>query len=321
MTTTQIPRGANLSLFFKDQTSFKTAATGNYSTTIAYSYSLGETKPLEDDPILGTTKNNTRDMTEPGPGLGSMAGQIVVPVDFSHLGYWLKSAHGAPSTSGTNPDYTHVFASGGVVLPAKTIERQLLKNGGTVINQQIGVMVNGYTLSVSRAAGFQRMTLDCVGYSEATLGPTGAGTPVAAVARAPFAAALGIYKIDTVQAALLDLTLNFSNGLVGREELGDARMSGYDIGDCSLTGSFRLRFRDTTLYDAAIAETPHAGELLFQASAARSLKYAMPNVRIERVGIPIDGPGFIDQTFNFRCHQDASNPMTTVTLKGAVASY
>lgn len=322
MPTAQSPRGATVEIYHKEQTDFKTAATGNYSRTLAYSYGLTEAKPFEQDPLLGLTKHNTRDQTEPGPGLAELSGDVVVPLDFGHLGYWLKTGLGAPQTSGSDPNYTHVFASGAVALTERTIERKLVASGGNIFIQHVGVFVNSIAIQASRQAGYGRLTLGCSGYAENNLGASsGAGTPAALVARDPIAAALGIYKIDTVQAAVLEVNATYNNNLAMRDETGDARISGFDIDEATLTGTIRLRFRNSTLYDAAIAGTSHAGEILFQKSANRSLSWAMPVVRLERTGVPTEGPGGIEQTFNLRAEQTDAAAMLTVTLKGGVATY
>ena len=320
MPTAQLPRGANLEIFLKEQSDFKTAATGNYNRTAVYTWPVGEEQPDEDDPLLGTLKTNTRDAIEPAPGLSTMTGSPVVPLDFSLSGVWLKSLLGAPVTTGSSPDYTHTFSSGGLVLPELTVERKMAKASGSVFIQQRGIMVNKATFNASRTGGYARLALEVMGYGEFSLGSTGAGTPVALPTRDPIAAVLGIYKIDTVQAAVLDVSLAYDNKLAERPEIGDARVAGYDIGESTLTGTIRLRFRDTTLYEAAIAGTRHAGELSFTKSAARSLTLAMASVKLARTGVPNEGPGFIDQTFNLRAEQTASAAMLVATLKSAIAT-
>ena len=69
-----------------------------------------EEQPLEDDPLLGTPTHNTRDQIEPALGLPSMAGQAIVPMDFTLSGRWLKGLLGAASTSGTSPNFSHVLS-------------------------------------------------------------------------------------------------------------------------------------------------------------------------------------------------------------------
>lgn len=321
MTTANLPRGSNTQFFTKQQSAFKTAASGNYVPTPLYSFAVGRKAPLVDDPLLGTTKQNGFDQTEPGPGLVDVSGPLVAPLDFAHLGLWLFSAFGAPATTGEASDYVHVFTSGGAVLPARTIERKIAKASGSILLQTVGLMINELTLQASRQEGFARIAMQGMAYDEAPLVSTGAGTPPAAWARDPIAAALGVYKVNGSAAAVLECNLTYSNNLDGRGEIGDDRMGGYDPGDKRLSGSLRMRLRDMTLVDAALAKTAHAGELLFAKSATRSLSFAMPNVLLERPEINNEGPGGIDVTFNLRAHQDADDPMLTVTLKGAVDDY
>lgn len=321
MPTAQLPRGANLECLVKKQSAFKTPADGNYKRTLVYSFGMAEQAPFEDDNILGLTKDNTRDATQPGPGLSTMAGSIVAPLDFSHLRYWLELALGTPTTTGEE-DFVHTFESGAVALPEATIERVMARSGGSVFLQSVGVMVDRMTLAASRQAGFARMTLECVGYGENKLNATGAGTPVALATRDPIAAALGVYKIDSATAArVLEVNLTYANNLQPRDEIGDGRVSGFDIDVATLTGSLRMRFENMTLFDAAVAGTSHAGELLFEKSADRSLSWAMPAVRLERVGVPNEGPGGIDVTFNLRAEQMADAPMLTSVLKGGEETF
>ena len=88
-----------------------------------------------------------------------------------------------------------------------------------------------------------------------------------------------------------------------------------------LTGTLRVRLTDTALFDEAVATTPHAGELLFEKSAVRSLSLAMPIVRLERPPIAVDGPGFLDVTYNLRAEQDSDFAMLTAVLKGAQETF
>ena len=323
-TTPQLPRGANLSLYEKTQgVDFKSAATGDYAACNAYSFGLKAVRPPVKDPLLGLVNNNTRDETTMADGLTSAAGPIVVPLDCSQLGTWLFLALGAASSSGAPSDYSHVFTSGKTALPFKTIERGLVGPSAAQIRQFIGVMVNKFSIQASRKEGYARLSLDTLFYDEVNLGAaSGAGTPSALPARDPLAETLGVYKMNTVIADLMECNLTFSNDLQERSELGDHRMGGYDVGDFMLeSGSIRLRYRTDTLDTAAIAGTEHAGELLYQKTSVRSLSLAMPLVRLERAAEEISNRGVIEQTFKLHARQNESNPLLTATLKGALASY
>lgn len=323
MSSANRPRGGNAEFFIKEQAGgFSVAATGDYQPTLLYDYKVAKSKPLDHDPILGLSRHNSFDSTAPAPGLETLSGSAQAPLDFAHAGLWLKGAFGAPATSGAPSDYTHVFTSGLAVLPERTITRRMAKASGSIILQHPGIMVDGLSIQASRQGGYARLGLDLVGYDEVDLVSTlGAGTPGAIWARDPIAAAHGVYKIDSVQAAVLECKLDYKNNLQSREEIGDARMAGYEPGEKTLTGSLRLRLRDLTLVNAAEAGTAHAGELLFQKSSVRLLKFEMPVVRLERPSLPVEGPDGIDVTFNMRAEQSDSAPMVTATLKGGVATY
>jgi hypothetical protein len=255
--------------------------------------------------------------------VASFAGPIVVPLDFSHLRYWLELLLGAPSTSGTAPNFVHTWNSGALALPEATIERKLARSGGSIFLQSIGVMVNRATLQASRQGGFARLSLDCTGYGEEKLSATVAGTPVEPAARDPIHAALGVYKKGGAPLGrVLEASLTYDNMLSPREEIGDVRVAGYDFSEpAKLTGTLRVRLTDTTLFDEAVATTPHAGELLFEKSAARSLSLAMPVVRLERPPIAVEGPGFLDVTYNLRAEQDSDSAMLTAVLKSAQEAF
>ena len=117
MATAAVPRGETVDVLIKDQTAFATAAAGNYTKTFIYSHTLEEKGTLDDDPLLGQLRSNDRDQTAPAPNLPSLSGAVVAPLDFNHVGIWLKGAFGSAAVTGASDPYTHVFTSGANVLP------------------------------------------------------------------------------------------------------------------------------------------------------------------------------------------------------------
>ena len=93
-----LPRGKMTDILLKTQSAFGTPATGNYARTFAYSFDLGEKFGLPDDPILGLSRSNDRDMTAPAPDLRRHDGRLSVPLDLNHLAYWLIGLFGAPDS-------------------------------------------------------------------------------------------------------------------------------------------------------------------------------------------------------------------------------
>jgi hypothetical protein len=317
-----LPRGNQIELLFKDESAYGTLPTGNFTKTYIYSHGLEEKNPLEDDALLGQARNNDRDATAPVEGLPTHGGPMVVPLCLSHFGYWLKHALGAPTTTGAPTDYQHIFTSGAATLPSRSVEIKTPKQGGFLYMQHKGLMLNKLTLEASRAGNFQRVSLDILGQKETKATSTGGGTPAAVLALDRVLARIGVFKVDTVVAELMSVNAAYDNKLKPLEYMGNDYVSGYDSDDnATFTGSLRLRFKTEALYDQAIAKTNFAGELLFQRTSTRLISFATANTRLERAGLPIGGPGGIEQTFNFRAEQSAIAPMLTVTLKNGVASY
>ncbi len=318
-----LPRGMQIELLAKTQVDFATAAIGNYTRTFAYEASLMEKAALEDDPLLGQPRHNDRDTLGSVLGLPAHDGQIVVPLCLNHLGFWLVSLFGLPSTSGIDPDYEHVFNSGAETIPYRTVEIKVAAEGGDRFMQHTGIIANRMTLELSRAANFQRVTIDTLGRQETKLPTSAGGTPEAPWALARLLAATGVLKIDAVTPAdLLSINATYDNKLQGLEFAGSNYVSGYDTDEAAtFTGTMRVRFKDFAHYDRAVASTPAALEFLWQTSATRQFSLAAPVVKFERQGVEIRGPGGIEQSFNFRAEQSPSAPTLTATLRNEVPAY
>jgi len=321
MPTSADPRGQLTELLLKDESTYGTAATGDYQKTLVYEDQLADLAPLEDDPILGTARNNARDTTTPVAGLPQgVAGNLVVPLDLNHLWFWLKGAFGAPVTTGST-NYVHTFTSGGEVLPHRTVEA---KRTAALFYQRTGCLSNSIAGEMSRRGGFDRATVAVLGRKETKLTATGGGTPPAILARDPLPAVLPVAKIDTVAAAaVISVAWNYDNKGVPQDYLGDPEgyPTGHDLDAMgTFAGTIRVRFKDSALYDKARSNTAFALELLWQKSATRLLSLQAPVVRFDPVGVPVSGPGRIEQTFNFRSEQTGAAPMLTAVLKNGTAA-
>lgn len=322
MPTSPTPRGKTANLLFADQADFATPASGNYTSTPFYTENLGDGEPLESDPLLGTARTNNRDQTKPAPGLVTMGGDIVVPMDVNHLPYWLTMLFGAPTTSGAGP-YDHVFTSGGETLPYRTIEIE--KRAGAAFFQNVGLLAAGFSFDTARAGGFRQATINLLGRSQTKLGATGGGVPAAPLALGQLPGAVGLMRIDSVEAAnFLGGSFNYQNNPTPNDDLtGDKYLAGYSLDeDATCGGSNRVRYVNDAYYDIMAAGDPVALELEFSISANATLLLAMPAVRFEKGPFaPINGPGGLEAEFNWRAEQTDSAAMLTVTVTNQIASY
>jgi hypothetical protein len=166
-----------------------------------------------------------------------------------------------------------------------------------------------------------------MGQTQAKQTSTGGGTPAAMWARDECTAALGVFKINgTTAANIISVKGKYDNKAVPQEYVGNPLRSGADLDvEATFDGTIQLRFTDATYYDLAtpsgLLPAAFSGEMLWSKSANRSLSLLAANMRLEPIGIPISGPGKIEQTFNFRAEQSASAAMLVATLKSLVPSY
>lgn len=321
MSTSALPRGKTINVSMKDEVTFGTSPAGNWTSTFIYSHDLEEKKPPEDDPLLGVARNNNRDTTDEAPGLSTMEGTIVAPVDFNHIGLFLKGAFGAAVVTGAEDPYTHVFTSGKEVIPYRSMEVKLAAN---LFMLYRGVFMNKLAFELGHAANYERFTASVIGHSELKSGASAAGVPEAAWALERATRTLGVFKMDGVVAGqIMSIKAEYDNKGVPLTYVdGGEYPSGIDLNEeATFTGSIDVRFKDATYYDLAKARAAFQGEMLWNLSADRSLSILSPALQLEPAGIKVSGPGGINQTFNFRGKQTADDPMVTATLKSLVAAY
>jgi hypothetical protein len=325
MPTAVAPRGKTIDFLVKTQSAFGTLATGNYVKTYILKHSLVMKKPFVSDPVLGLPRTNNRDVTAPAPGLVTLAGNIEVPLDYNHIGVWLEATFGAATDTGSGDPYTHVFTSGNEVIPYLTGEVEIQTPAGAIFMDYNSLLVSKFTLQASRKAGEEKMTFEFMGQQEVENSSTQGGTPATPWARDMVTAAIGTFNINGSAAAnIIEINATYDNKPKPQDYLGQANglISGIDLDDEStFSGSIKLRFRDLTMYNHAIAADTFEGTILYSRTSSRLVQFDAPVMRVEPAGIEIAGPAGIEQTFNFRCEQTSTGAMLTTTLKNLVPTY
>jgi hypothetical protein len=120
-----------------------------------------------------------------------------VPLDFNHFGVWLHALFGAAVVTGAADPFTHVFSSGLEALPWRSHEWKLAGN----MFEDVGLVGSRLSIDMSRAAGFQRATVELMGQTQNKVAASGGGTPAASWPREECAAAIGVFKLATPRAA------------------------------------------------------------------------------------------------------------------------
>lgn len=287
-----------------------------------YGFTPAPDPAIQDDPLLGGSLYNGRD---PSEGIRELDGgevRMAVPLDLNLAGHVLRMALGAGAGSGSSPNYVHTFESGKAALPYVTIEERI---SASDIARFEGCMLNGLSLSMAKAAAFQRMELTFrsrrTQYVTDLLSGTEA-TPLAAL-KVPQTRAYAKWN-GTQMGDLLGLDLNFSNNVEPYNTMsGDNFPLEVDPGFVTIGGTMRLRTRDATFralsaanaVDDLVIVIPHASD-----ATNRLLQITIPQARLSAQGAQISGPGGIEESFNWQGEQTSGAAAMQVVLKNGTAS-
>ena len=312
-------RGSSLKLAAKSETTYGTAATGNYKLLPCFTCELSATQALTQDNVLSTALVG-RDAADPNQDIIEVQGNVRVPIDLDNFGQWCFWLFGAATVVDATPDFTHTWKSGTTSLTSFTAEKGL--TDAAVYFLYTGAKANTMAVDFS-PAGSADATIGLFGQDEANSGSTGAGTPtVATLTR--FRRNQGTVKKDGSSLAnVVGGTFTFSNGLEPvRTIRSDLQLEGVDEGISTGSGTVTLRFADATMIADAIAQTPRALEFAYTLASNKSVTFTFPRVMFGRPGVPVTGPGGIEIAVPFTAAHDASAAcLLSVVLKNQTAAY
>jgi hypothetical protein len=101
------------------ETTYGTPPASGFTGMPFASTSLGAKQPLLNSELLGYGG----DPLAPVKDAVTSDGDVVIPIDASALGFWLRAAFSDPATTWTAPGpFTHEFRSGSWTLPSMSIE-------------------------------------------------------------------------------------------------------------------------------------------------------------------------------------------------------
>lgn len=294
----------------------KTAPTSGFFYLPFSQNTLGEARGLLADDVVG--KRDPRDHETDNPVVD---GDITVPMDVRNIGFWLKGALGAPSTSESTGVFTHVFTTGLWTLPTMSLE-----NGypdASRFKMHVGCKVDRFRFSAQRN-GLLNAVVSVVGQGQKTAtSSTGAGTPTERVQKR-FVNRQGAISLDgSPFGDVVSFDFDYGNNLDRVETItSDGHIGGLDELNATLALNPRIRYTDDTLIDAATSGTPVSLSYALTISATESLTFTVPRLFLSKPKTPTEGPQGIEQAFEAQASlQTNGNPMMTVTLVNDVASY
>ena len=268
------------------------------------------------------TLTGRRDPVEPFDGNVETSGDIVVPVDARAFGHWLKLLFGAPTTTGSDDAYTHVFKPGDTA-PSAVVQCSYATDTMTY-GKFNGCKISQLQLT---AGGDEELvaTLGMVG-KKGTFSTTNYNSSATAVTLKRFSNFQGELKKDGAAFAVCTgFDMTFNNGLDTDTRTIGGQGELYDIpeGIMSVTGNITCLFTSLALLQDAAASDEMSLELGFTIDADTSLKFLFPEVQIQYQGPTVEGPQGIRTQYPFVAYFNDSSDDTVckVTLKNDVASY
>lgn len=279
------------------------------------STTLGAQQALLDSELLGYG----RDPAAPVLDAFMADGDVVVPMDVEALGFWLKAVFGQPVTTGTTPR-THTYQSGAAALPSLAIETQMPQVPRFAM--YAGCVADRLSWTMQRS-GLLTATVGLIAQNETVVGATAAGS-LTALALQRFTHFNGsLTRNAAALGQVVSARFDWSNNLDRIETIrADGRIDGADPSMASLTGSLEMRFADLTLFNQAVAGTPCELAVSYTIGANASFSFTAHAVHLERPRVPINGPGGVQATFEFKGARAVSPArMATAVLVNTVSAY
>jgi hypothetical protein len=278
--------------------------------------SLGSGQPLLENELLGYG----RDPIDPSQDVVTVDGTLVVPIDLQSWGVWLKATFGAATTTEDTGVYTHVFKSGGWVLPSLSIEKGMPEVPQFSMSR--GCMVNRLNWTMQRS-GHLQANVDLIGQGEVDATTSQAGT-LSDWEITRFGQFNGSISRDgSALANVVNAEISYTNNLDAVETIrDDGLIDGIDPSIAGLSGRITLRFASTALLDQATNGTACALKFELTRSASQKFQLDVPRVFLPRPKINIEGPNGIQATFDWQAAQQTDGgAMCTATLINDVSTY
>jgi hypothetical protein len=314
-------RGANTRLLAKEEGTYGTNPGG--SDWVQYPFNppltFGATQDLTQSPTIGISTN--RDPGEPFRENVTVPLSAGLPIDLTHIGFWLHKLFGDATTTGSS-NYTHVFKSGTfTALPSVSLEVGLPDLPRYFL--YTGVKAN--SLSITAAPGGKpSASIGMIAQDEAESGTSVDSSPTVASSLVTFNNYQATLSREaTALSYVTGFALNFANNIESIRDIG----SGQNIrealeSDTSISGTLTERLAATTLLADAVAATYKSFTILWEIGATQSLQIDLPRVHLQRVQKTIQGKAGIEIGWAWQAEYDSSaGAALVVTLKNQTASY
>lgn len=262
-------------------------------------------------------------------GLERANWRVVVPASQQSVGWWLKMMFGAPTTSGTAPNYIHFFKTTDVpVIPSFTAWEY-----HSVVNRRFmarGCFANRMTFSASRQG--QRARFEFSG--QAIIHDKATGTaddsPIVYTSDdAPVELAGDIYLTPEggAQTQIVDVVTGFNLTCTNELALDEETFNGTNLATqrtasrWAVEGSVNLRFKDFTWTDLGRNGTVCTLEFRLVSGTNNRIILVADGVKFDKFAPQATTAGVITMTAPFRCQKPATGNALVVRLDSQQANY
>jgi hypothetical protein len=297
------------------ETTYGTPPASGFTRMPFASATLGAEQPLLASELLGYG----RDPLAPTKDAVTADGNVVIPIDATSIGFWLKAAFGSPTTAGTTTK-THTFQSGNWNLPSFAIETGMPEIPRYAM--YAGCKLDSLNWQMGRS-GLLTATASIVAQGE-TIATTSAAGTLADLTLTRFGHFNGSIKRNGQAIGnVVTADINYANNLDRIETIrSDGKIDGADPSVAALTGNIVVRFADQTLVTQAINGEACTLEFDYTLIGGVGLKLTAHAVYLPRPRVEISGPQGIQATFDWQAAL-AADPgrMCTVVLTNSLAEY
>ena len=301
-----IASGQNVTISMKAESTYATAATGNYDLVPFSSESLTLSKTNYESGIIA----GDREVRDIRMGSHSVSGDISFDLSYQATYITMLQALLGVSAQEAGGD----FAVGSVRNSfsfQKSFETDLA--GSDDVHLFTGLEVNSFALTVP-ADGLVTGSFSFVGANMTTEDAL-VGTDVTYTdANNPFhSSEVTITEGGSSQSIITDLSLTIENGIATANIIGSTEPIQGGIGKCRVTGSLTAHFTSGALYEKFVANTS-TSLLISMGATTTGLSISLPEVLYTTGVVNVGGEGLISVTMDFVAMRDDATDVSAITI-------
>jgi hypothetical protein len=288
---------------------------------LGYNMPINQSKlTISQNQIDSATIRGRRDQIQPAVGNTDVAGSIVVPIDQTGIGFWLRAMFGNPATTGSGDPYTHVFKVT-KSQPSLVLEQQYPDI--PAYEKFNGCKVNKFSFTYGADTELTA-NIDILG-AKRTVGATPFASPLTALPLLKFSNFQGTIEEAGAQLAIVtEASLNADFGLDGNTYTigGNGCRTDLPEGILQVSGSIKAFFADTVLLNKAVNNTKSSLKFKFT-SGTHSLQFFMEEVIFQQTSPGIESEKGIYINLPFKAFYDSGTGGSAIvaTLVNGYASY